>query len=311
MRVFHSIEEAGKAIKNPVVTTGSFDGVHIGHKMILKRITALARQVEGESVLITFHPHPRKVLYPECKNLQLIASQDEKIELLKQTGLDNVIIMEFTKEFSQTTSLEFIENLLVKKLGVRKVVIGFNHHFGRNREGDLESLISLGQKHNFEVEEIPEQDIQNETVSSTKIREAIHEGYIQKANAYLDHYYIVTGNISCKIQPYLEHGFPTCRIEIEEESKLIPQTGTYAVTINYQWNRYRALAIINNCQTPENMQCGLVALDLLLLDEKDINNRRVTLTFHKRISNLPLNGNSKEIKRVLDKAYQEAEELIY
>jgi len=311
MRVFHSIEEAGKAIKNPVVTTGSFDGVHVGHKMILKRITALAREVDGESVLITFHPHPRKVLYPECKSLQLIASQEEKIELLRQTGLDNVIIMEFTKEFSQTTSLEFVENLLVKKLGVRKVVIGFNHHFGRNREGDLESLIKLGEKHNFEVEEIPEQDIQNETVSSTKIREAIHEGYIQKANAYLDHYYIVTGNIHDKEQPYKTLGFPTVRLEITEESKLIPVTGTYAVTINYNWNQYRALAIINNCQRPDNMQCGLVALDLFLLDERELTGRRVTLTFHKRIGNLQPDAGDEIVSKSLSKAIEQAEELIY
>ncbi len=311
MRVFYSIEEAEKAIKNPVVTTGSFDGVHMGHKVILKRITTLARQVEGESVLITFHPHPRKVLYPDCQSLQLITSQEEKIELLRQTGLDNVIIMEFTKEFSQTTSLDFVENFLVKKLGVRKVVIGFNHHFGRNREGDLASLIRLGEKHNFEVEEIPEQDIQNETVSSTKIREAIHDGYIQKANAYLDHYYIVTGNIKLNEAPYKAIGIPTVRMDIEDESKLIPATGTYAVTVNYNWNQYRALAIIKNCQRPDNMKCGLIALDLHLLDERELEGRRATLTFHKRIGSFNSETAEEQYQKILNKSIEEVDELIF
>ncbi|MCK9167161.1 MAG: riboflavin biosynthesis protein RibF [Bacteroidales bacterium] len=311
MRVFTSIEEAGRQIINPVVTTGSFDGVHVGHKMILKRINTLAREVNGESVLITFFPHPRKVLYPEYRNLQLIASQEEKIELLRQTGLNNVIIMQFTKAFAQTTSNAFVENYLVQKLGVRKVVIGFNHHFGRNREGDLDHLLALGKKYNFEVEEIPEQDIQNETVSSTKIREAIHEGYIQKANAYLDHYYIVTGNVTNVIMPYFDLGFPTCRVTIEEESKLIPATGTYAVTVNYNWNQFRALAIIKNCQTPENMQCASVALDLLLLDNKALDGRRVTLTFHKRISELPSEADRILLKKTLENAIIDTQELIY
>jgi riboflavin kinase/FMN adenylyltransferase len=192
MRIFRNFEDAGVII-NPVVTTGSFDGVHIGHKVILDRLKMLARKHNGESVLITFDPHPRKVLYPG-KDLKLINSQEEKLFLLEKAGLDNVIIIEFTREFSKITSEQFVSDLLHDHLKARVVVAGFNHHFGFNKEGDYRQLWAWQSKFNFEAEEIPEQEVQHETVSSTKIREAIGNGYIQRANAYLDHYYLVMEN---------------------------------------------------------------------------------------------------------------------
>ncbi len=194
MKIFRSFEEA-RSIRNPVVTTGSFDGVHIGHKTILNRLKMLADKYDGESVLITFDPHPRKVLYPETagKNLKLINSQEEKLELLRKAGLDNIIIIEFTRDFSKITSEQFVRDYLCGILKAKVVVVGFNHHFGFNQEGDYKVLWSMRDKYNFEAEEIPEQEVQNETVSSTKIRQAISEGYIQRANAYLDHYYIIMG----------------------------------------------------------------------------------------------------------------------
>ena len=174
MKIFTNFDEAA-SIHNAVVTTGSFDGVHKGHKVILLRLKKLAEETGGETVLITFHPHPRKVLYPDTagKGLYFINSQREKIELLREAGLDNLIIVNFTLEFSQITSVDFVRNILLNKIHARKIVIGFNHHFGHNREGDYEALRQLGMEYGFEVEEIPEQDIQNETVSSTKIRQAI------------------------------------------------------------------------------------------------------------------------------------------
>ncbi|MFW6096385.1 MAG: adenylyltransferase/cytidyltransferase family protein, partial [Bacteroidota bacterium] len=189
----HRSFDINKKIKNPVVTTGSFDGVHIGHKTILQRLKKIANEIDGETVLITFYPHPRKVLYPEThgKNLKLISTQREKIFLLEQAGLDHLIIVNFTREFAKTTSHQFVEDILVGKLDARRIIVGFNHHFGHNREGDYEYLYELAKTHDFEVEEIPEQDVENETVSSTTIRQALSEGKIQRANAYLDHYYII------------------------------------------------------------------------------------------------------------------------
>ncbi|MCJ7447123.1 MAG: adenylyltransferase/cytidyltransferase family protein [Bacteroidales bacterium] len=177
MKVFRSFEEA-KGIKNPVVTTGSFDGVHIGHKTIIRRLKMLADKHNGESVLITFYPHPRKILYPDTagKDLKLINSQEEKLELLRKAGLDNVIIIEFTREFSTITSEQFVRDYLYSVLKSKVVVVGFNHHFGFNKEGDYKQLWGWREKYNFDAEEIPEQEVQHETVSSTKIRQAISEG---------------------------------------------------------------------------------------------------------------------------------------
>jgi riboflavin kinase/FMN adenylyltransferase len=184
MKIFKGFEEA-RGIRNPVVTTGSFDGVHIGHKAILNRLRRLAEKYGGESVLITFHPHPRKVLYPDTagKDLKLINSQEEKLKLLRESGIDNVIIVEFTKEFSKVTSEQFVSEYLHGILKSRVIVVGFNHHFGFNKEGDYKHLWEWKGKYDFEAEEIPEQEVQHEAVSSTKIRKAISEGYMQRAYA--------------------------------------------------------------------------------------------------------------------------------
>jgi riboflavin kinase/FMN adenylyltransferase len=194
MKIFRGFE-AVSGIRNPVVTTGSFDGVHIGHKTILNRLGMLARKHDGESVLITFNPHPRKVLYPDTagKDLMLINSQEEKQMLLQKAGLDNLIIVTFTREFSRITSEQFVSDFLHDVLHAKVVVAGFNHHFGFNQEGDYKQLREWRNRYGFEAEEIPEQEVQHETVSSTKIRKAIGEGYIQRANAYLDHYYLILG----------------------------------------------------------------------------------------------------------------------
>jgi riboflavin kinase/FMN adenylyltransferase len=171
MKIFRSFGEA-KGLRNPVVTTGSFDGVHVGHKVILKRLRMLAGRFHGESVLVTFHPHPRKVLYPDTavRDLKLINSQEEKIMLLEKAGLDNVIIIEFTREFSRITSEEFVRDSLSGILKARVIVAGFNHHFGFNKQGDYKQLWSMRQKYGFDAEEIPEQEVEHETVSSTRIR---------------------------------------------------------------------------------------------------------------------------------------------
>ena len=243
MKIHYSFDHL--KIKNAVVTTGSFDGVHIGHKVIIDRIKAIADEINGESVLITFHPHPRRVLYPDThgKNLKLINSQDEKKELLSKTGLDHLIIVNFTKEFAQTTSKEFVEGLLLKKLNAKCIVVGFNHHFGHNREGDYNYLHELTKRYEFKVEEIPEQDIQNETVSSTKIREAINSGKIQRANAYLDHQYIVSGEFIKETTEDIST-YQAFRLNVAESTKLIPLPGIYAVSAFIAGNFYKALARI-------------------------------------------------------------------
>ncbi|HOW39733.1 MAG TPA: FAD synthetase family protein [Bacteroidales bacterium] len=306
MKVFRSFSEA-RGIRNPVVTTGSFDGVHIGHKTILKRLRALAEMHNGESVLITFDPHPRKVLYPDTagKDLKLILSQKEKLELLSEAGLDNIIIIEFTKDFARTTSEEFVRDFLTGSLGARVIVVGFNHHFGFNKEGDYKQLWEWQKKYGFLAEEIPEQDVENETVSSTKIRKAISEGYIQRANAYLDHFYIVIGlpeKYSCEICSELPQFF---NIDFRDDCKLLPSPGIYAVTAESDVYCSKAMAVI--IKEPEKQPALLAHFFEELINDSD---RNLRLSFHKRVQGSVNLQDPSNIARI-HSAVKEISELIY
>lgn len=306
MRIFNTFDEAA-IIRNPVVTTGSFDGVHIGHKTIINRLKMLARKYDGESVLITFDPHPRKVLYPDTagKDLKLINSHEEKLLMLEKAGLDNIIIINFTVEFSRTTSEQFVRDLLHEKLHAKVIVVGFNHHFGFNKEGDYRQLWNWQGLYNFEAEEIPEQEVYHETVSSTRIRQAINEGYIQRANAYLDHYYIIMG-ISEEFQPPHGSGLPALlKINISEESKLIPPSGIYAVSVEAGRESRKGMVMIcrKSGEKPE------VLVDIM--EENNIEpGSGVILYFHKRIIGSVCLSDEKSILKIRH-AREEIGELIY
>jgi len=309
VKIFYDFDQADE-IRNAVVTTGSFDGVHIGHKVILQRLKKIAAEIGGETVLITFYPHPRKVLYPETagKGLFLINSQREKIALLEKAGLDNLIIVPFTLEFSRITSIDFVRNILLSKLHARKIVIGFNHHFGHNREGDYEALHKLGLEYNFEVEEIPEQDIQNESVSSTKIRKALMAGNIQKANAYLDHQYIMAGPV-VKSPPILEEiGFPCYSVKVEEDCKLVPSNGVYAVTVLGEDSFSRGMCFIRK---NEDHPLETLVETHLFENYGNIEGQIVTVLFHKRIREEKVLGTIEELKKQLTADKAQVDELIF
>ena len=305
MRVFRGFDEAG-TIKNAVVTTGSFDGVHIGHKTILNRLKRLAEQENGESVLITFDPHPRKVLYPDTagRDLKLINSHEEKLELLQNAGLDNVIIVNFTLEFSKIKSEDFVSLYLCQKLKARKVVVGFNHHFGFNKEGDYRQLWNWQEKYNFGVEEIPEQEVQHETVSSTRIRMAINEGYMQRANAYLDHYYSIKAETEHFLTGEAVKSIPMFRMVITEECKLIPSCGIYAVSVDSCSGYSKGMAVI----TCENESRSEVLLHVL--SDGFLPGKKITVSFHKKIHG-SVNLNETTSVRKLEASINEISELIY
>jgi riboflavin kinase/FMN adenylyltransferase len=306
MNIFRSIEDAHKII-NPVVTTGSFDGVHIGHKTILNRLRKLAEKYHGESVLITFDPHPRKVLYPDTagKDLKLINSQEEKLDLLEKAGLDNVIIVEFTREFSKITSEQFVRDLLHGILHAKVVVVGFNHHFGFNKEGDYKQLWAWQGKYHFEAEEIPEQEVYHETVSSTKIRQAISEGYIQRANAYLDHYYIIKGQPEYyNIEDF--PGLPSLfKLPLTEECKILPSPGIYAVSVESGRVNSKGMVIINRKQ--ENKPEVLLNF---FDDVKFHNDSKITISFHKKILGA-INLSDERALSKISLAKVEISDLIY
>jgi riboflavin kinase / FMN adenylyltransferase len=307
MKIFRSFEEAS-IIHNPVVTTGSFDGVHIGHKTILNRLNMLAGKYDGESVLITFDPHPRKVLYPETagKDLKLINSQEEKLELLRKAGLDNIIIIEFTRDFSKITSEQFVRDYLHGILKAKVVVAGFNHHFGFNQEGDYKQLWAMREKYGFEAEEIPEQEVQHETVSSTKIRQAIKEGFMQKANAYLDHYYIVMGKPEKYQYRNNFYEINLAKVPLTEECKLLPAPGLYAISFKTGVSDSKGMAIINEISDGEKE----VLLNILDGDPIKYGMDSI-ISFHKRIHGSINLSDQSDSARWLKAAKTEISELIY
>ncbi len=239
MKVYQGIEKF-HTIKNAVVTTGTFDGVHVGHQKILDRVCQLAKKTGGESVMITFFPHPRMVLQPDS-DLRLINTIEEKIDLIEKAGIEHLIIHPFTKAFSRTSSLEFVRDLLVNTIGTKKLVIGYDHHFGRNREGSFEHLKEFGPLYGFDVEEITAQEVDDVNVSSTKIRKAILEGDIPTANQYLGHHFSLNGKVVGGDQLGRQLGFPTANIKVKESYKLLPKNGVYAVKASIKGHIYSGM----------------------------------------------------------------------
>ncbi|MBI1316708.1 bifunctional riboflavin kinase/FAD synthetase [bacterium] len=240
MKVYGSLEDFVR-LDCAVVTTGTFDGVHLGHRTILDRLCSTAAHMGGESVLLTFDPHPRKVLQPEIP-LKLLNSLEEKQALLAETGLDHLIVQPFTQAFSRTGSLEYVRNILVNRVGVRKLVMGHDHHFGRNREGSFEHLKEFGPVYGFEVEEIPALDVDAVAVSSTKIRTALAEGNVVKAEAYLGYRYGVDGVVEPGDQIGRTLGFPTANVRLNDQDKMMPRQGVYAVEVDWKGRRYGGMA---------------------------------------------------------------------
>lgn len=304
MNVFYTTDEAIGKIVNPVITTGSFDGVHIGHKLIISRLNQIARDIDGESVLITFHPHPRKVLYPEQQDLKLINSQDEKIELLRKAGLNNLIIIPFTIAFSKTSSHDFITNILIGQLSAKVIVVGHNHHFGHNRHGDYSYLHSLSQELGFAVEEIPLQDIENETVSSTKIRKALFEGNIQRANAYLDHQYIICGKLLQEDSFSINLGMSVVTIDIEEKEKLVPPSGIYATNLLVDGTYLKSLSLVS-----ENLNGLPQVRSMLLYDQLKTGDTTGILYFYKKVCDIDMKAEPSE--HLIKQAKDLVEDLIY
>jgi len=284
VKIYYNIEDF-QNVSFPVLTTGTFDGVHLGHKTILDKLKSVARENDGESVLLTFSPHPRIVLFPEQNDLKLLTTREEKIELLERYGVDHLIIHPFTKEFSRLRSVEFIRDLLVNQLQIKKLVIGYNHHFGRNREGSLEHLLECGPVYGFDVEEIPAADIDNVNVSSTKIRKALNNGDLSTAKSYLGHDYSLAGEVVKGEGRGTDIGYPTANIQIDNPIKLIPANGVYAVYITVADTQYPAMMNIGVRPTvTENSNSPDRTIEINIFDfDQDIYGEPVRVTMVERI----------------------------
>jgi riboflavin kinase / FMN adenylyltransferase len=245
VKVYSSIDDF-PGIPNAVVTIGTFDGVHAGHQQIIRRLVDLAAETKGETVLLTFFPHPRMVLQPEDNDLKLITTMKEREELLRSFGIDHLIIQPFSKEFSRISATEFVRDVLIKKIGTKTLVIGYDHHFGRNREGSYKDLEEMAVIYKFRLEEIHEQIINHIAVSSTKIRNALLVGDILTANSLLEHDFSIEGIVVKGEQRGKGLGFPTANLNIPEQYKLIPADGIYAVRIGFEEKLLNGMLYIGN-----------------------------------------------------------------
>jgi len=227
LNIFHNIQDFNPD-KHTIATLGTFDGVHLGHKKIIERLTQDAKKSNNESLVLTFFPHPRMVLQGNSE-IQLLNTIKEKAELLECIGLENLIIHPFDQSFSQLSAEEFVKTILVDRFNIKKIVIGHDHRFGKNRSADIHDLIAYGKKYGFEVEQISAEEIDEVSISSTKIRKALASGDIQLANDYLGYNYFLSGIVVKGRQLGRTIGFPTANLKIEENYKLIPLDGVYIV----------------------------------------------------------------------------------
>ncbi len=299
MRIFKGIDDLG-VFKNSVVTIGTFDGVHLGHQKILTRLSDRAKEIAGESILFTFYPHPRMIVFPENHNLKLLQTIDEKVDSLDTFGLDNLIIYPFTKEFSRLTAFEFVRDILVEKLKVKTLVIGYDHQFGRNREGDLDFLKETAKIFDFVVEEISAEEVQEVNVSSTKIRKSLQNGNIEQANEFMGRPFICTGNVVEGLKLGRKMGFPTLNVSIENEHKILPIDGVYAVQVRIGESLHEGMMNIGGNPTVNHDISADKKLEVHLFDfNENVYGREVTVLFHKFIRDEKTFSNLEELKSQL------------
>ena len=282
MKVYRSIE-AYENTGRTAVTIGTFDGVHSGHQVIINQLKNAAKKINGESVLLTFFPHPRMVLYPDDNDLRLLNTINERIEMLDKAGIDHLIIHPFSKEFSRLSSTEFVRDILVNQLNVETLVIGYDHHFGRNREGSFKHLQELAPLYDFKVEEIVAQAIQQINISSTKIRTSLNDGDINAANQFLGYNYFIEGTVVEGNQKGREIGFPTANIKVDEWYKLVPAKGVYAVKALIEGNCYEGMLNIGNRPTI-NGTSETIEVNIFNFNE-NIYNKTLRIEFYERIRN--------------------------
>ncbi len=273
MKIYQSIDDFS-CTADTVVTIGTFDGVHEGHKIIIKRVIEITKNESKESVLLTFSPHPRNVLFPEGDNLTLLNTDQEKIKQLEELGIDHLIIQDFTKDFSRIKPVNFIRDVLINKLRMKYMIVGYDHHFGRNREGSFEELNNLSLLYSFSLERVQAQVKNNITISSTKIRNMLLNGDVKKANMFLGEDYSISGKVVHGEKIGRTIGFPTANI-LFEKNKLIPKCGVYVVKVIIDHLKYFGML---------NIDCNTHKLEVHIFNfSKDIYDKKITIKLIERL----------------------------
>ncbi len=297
MKVYRSLAEIGK-IKNPVVTIGTFDGVHQGHRQIINRLNTVADEIGGESFLFTFHPHPRQVLFPEQTDLKLLTLTEEKLHLLENAGVKHVLVYPFTKEFSKLTAEDYVKKILVEAIGTKKLIIGYDHKFGNNREGNIETLKQVSGQYNFTVEEIPAHEVDHINVSSTRIRRALEQGDLETANSFLGYTYFLSGTVVEGKKLGRQLGYPTANIQPKDGTKLVPGIGVYAATTIVGGKRYKGMMSVGLNPTTDTDNKLKIEINIFNFD-KDIYGEEITLEFCRRLRNEEKFASLDELKKQL------------
>jgi riboflavin kinase/FMN adenylyltransferase len=300
LRSYNSLEDFTPDFKT-IVTIGTFDGVHIGHKYIIEHLNKIAKREHGESVLLTFFPHPRHVLYEDDQALKLLNTFDEKKESLKDVGLQNFVVQNFTKEFSRIKYVNFVRDVLVEKLNVDHLVIGYDHHFGRNREGSIKELQELSSLYNFTLEQIPPQKKNDVSVSSTKIRKLLQEGNIENANKYLGYEYMLTGNVVHGNKMGRTINYPTANLEVED-CKLIPKAGVYVVKLNFMTTNF--FGMLNIGVKTNKMEVHIFNFS------KEIYNKKIKIKLISRLRDGIDFNNSKDLKKQLQQDEKKCKSIL-
>ena len=281
MKIYNTFSEFVK-VPNAIVTIGTFDGVHLGHQAILRDMVKTAKEIGGETVVITFYPHPRQVLNINAANLRFITTQEEKLKRLEMSGVDNVIVVNFTKEFSRVSSEDFISEYILKHINPVKLVIGYDHHFGNNRMGDFNLLNEMQNKYNFELQRIEAHDVENIAVSSTKIRHSLQQGDVERANALLGYQFSYVGKVVSGNKIGRELGYRTANIELEKEFRLIETAGVYATYVDYDGKEYKSMTYIGKKPTVNNEEIENIEVHLFDFDG-DLYDKVIKVRFVKRV----------------------------
>ena len=298
MKVHHGVENI--EIKCPVVTIGSFDGVHLGHACVIQHLKEKAAGIDGESVIISFEPHPREVLYPREQKIGILTTLEEKISILEKYGVDHLIILKFTLEFAQQSYTDFVKKILVDKLKIKGLVVGYDHRFGKDRAGNFENLQELANEYGFflEKEVVFEEDDVN--VSSTKIRNALTVGDITTVNRFLGYPYSVTGKVVCGHHLGHQIGFPTANIQVSDERKLLPAIGVYAVKVIIGQEIFNGMLNIGIRPTVSND--GQISCEVYIFDfNRDLYGKTITINFITRIRGERKFDDIKELRAQLQK----------